>query len=209
MALGCLFAACDSASPLGEFSGIPETVTSIAPETGSAPGVRPPVEPDRRSTRRVTVDQLRRSIPLLFGGETWTTTFQRREVDLFDGLSRTLGEADYVEVTTANTDPGPLFQKFMDDMAANLCTKATERDVSSAPSEEKLVIAYPDDVDQNLRFLRFKFHGIHTPSDTPTEADGLQDLRDLYADLDAEHGSQTAWVGVCMAIVTAPEFLAY
>ena len=77
------------------------------------------------------------------------------------------------------------------------------------PAEEKLVIAHPDDVDQNLRFLRFKFHGIYTPDDTPNESDGLQDLRDLYADLETEHGSQTAWVGVCMAFLTAPEFLAY
>ena len=39
--------------------------------------------------------------------------------------------------------------------------------------------------------------------------DGLGDLRKLYADIDAEAGPSEAWLGVCIALVTAPEFMAY
>ena len=163
--------------------------------------------PDLRSSRRITVDQLRRSIPLLFGGETWTTRFQQREVEVIDGLARTLGEADFLEVTTPNVEPGPLFQKFMDDMAANLCTKSVTADLSG--EGEGLVVRYSDNIDANLRFLRLKFHAIHVPEDTAPEDDGMEELRALYADLAAAHDISTAWIGVCIALVTAPEFLAY
>lgn len=164
-------------------------------------------QPDLRSSRRITVDQLRRSIPLLFGGETWTTRFQQREVEVIDGLARTLGEADFLEVTTPNVEPGPLFQKFMDDMAANLCTKSVIADLSGGG--EGLVVRHGDDIEANLRFLRLKFHAIHVPEDAAPETDGLDALRALYADLAAAHDANTAWIGVCIALVTAPEFLAY
>ena len=45
---------------------------------------------------------------------------------MWDVLSRTLGEADYVEVTENNVEATPLFAKFMDDMAAQVCSKALD-----------------------------------------------------------------------------------
>ena len=188
---------------------VDEVVTVMDAGQPPVPPTNPEEQSDQRNARRMTVDQLRRSIPLLFGGATWTTTFQGREVGLFDGLSRTLGEADYLEVTTPNTDPGPLFQKFMDDMAANLCTKGVQQDLESNAAEEKLVVKYPDNLDANLRFLRLKFHGIYIDEQQSTETDGLDDLRGLFEDLANDHDTETAWIGICMAFLTAPEFLAY
>jgi len=177
----------------------------------SAPSAIPVTE---RSTRRVTVDQLRRSLPALFGGETWTyegtgNGRDARTYQLLDTLSRTLGEADYNEVTTPNVDPSPLFQKFMEDLAAQLCAKGLARDADGGSDVEKLIVPYPTDVDANLRFLRLKFHGIYVSEDAETDTDGLDDLRGLYEAIEADTGANDAWLGVCIAMVTAPEFLAY
>ena len=128
---------------------------------------------------------------------------------LLDALARTLGEADYNEVTTPNVDPSPLFQKFMNDLAAQLCAKGLARDADGGDVEDKLIVPYPADVDANLRFLRLKFHGLYVPDDAEPGTDGLDDLRRLYQDIEADTGAADAWLGVCIAMVTAPEFLAY
>ncbi len=159
-----------------------------------------------RDSRRVTVDQLRKSIPMLMNGATWTVRFRGQDLDAFDALSRTLGEADYLEVTEANEDPSPLFAKFMDDMAGQVCSRALQDD-AQAPAADRAVVPYPNDVDQNLRFLRLKFHSIHVP-DGSTE--GIEDLRKLYDDILADTGEAgSAWLGVCIAVITDPELMAY
>jgi hypothetical protein len=69
------------------------------------------------------------------------------------------------------------------------------------------IMVYPDDVDANLRFLRLKFHGIYVPDDS---VEGLTDLRALYEDiLSLTNQPAQAWSGVCIAMLTAPEFMAY
>jgi hypothetical protein len=176
------------------------------PHEMPAPPVNPAAVPDGRATRRLTVDQLRRSIPQLFGGDHWTLTYRGEEVDLFDALARTLGEADYVEVTQNNVDPNPLFQKFMDDMASQLCGKALQADAANRDLESRLILRHPDDVDANLRFLRLKFHGVWM---APGDDAGLAGLRKLHDDVKRDADEQAAWQAVCVALVTSPEFLAY
>ena len=160
-----------------------------------------------RSARRLSVDNLRRSIPLLFGDITWTVTVQGREINTFDGLARTLGEADYIQMTESNTTPNPLFAKFMDDMAGQVCGKAIAQDEDTREASDRLVVRFPQDVDENLRFMRLKFHGLYVPEDSP---EGLEDLRRLYDDIltDTDDFAQ-AWEGVCIAMLTSPEFMAY
>ena len=159
-----------------------------------------------REARRLTVDNLRKSIPLLFNNVTWTQRVRNVEVNMFDQLSRTLGEADYLEVTVPNTEPSPLFAKFMDDMAGQVCEKAIQSDLRVAESERSFVRS-PDDVDENLRFIRLKFHGIYVPQ---SSTEGIKDLRILYDDILSDTGSpDIAWYGVCVATITAPEFMAY
>jgi hypothetical protein len=188
------------------------TWTPTAAESSLAPSALPVTE---RSARRVTVDQLRRSLPALFGGESWTYETQASNrgpaetYELLTVLSRTLGEADFIEVTTPNIEPSPLFQKFMSDLAAQLCAKGLARDANGGAVEDKLIVPYPQDTDANLRFLRLKFHGIYIAEDADTETDGLAGLRSLYNDIEADTGAEDAWLGVCIAMVTAPEFLAY
>jgi len=212
MALAITLSACESTTPVNAEDPAAADLWSPTPATSTdAPSALPITE---RSTRRITVDQLRRSLPALFGGETWTYEGAmngrgNQTYQLLDVLSRTLGEADYIEVTTPNVEPSPLFQKFMNDLAAQLCAKGLARDADGGTVDEKLIVPYPSDVDANLRFLRLKFHGIYVPEDADPETDGLAELRGLYNDIEADSGPTDAWLGVCIAFVTAPEFLAY
>jgi hypothetical protein len=137
---------------------------------------------------------------------TWTETLRGSSTNAFDALSRTLGEADYIEVTAPNTEPSPLFAKFMDDMAGNVCEAALRADLQITGAGRSL-IPYEEDVDRNLRFLRLKFHGIYVPENS---MEGLTDLRQLYDDILSDTNSTgQAWGGICVAILTAPEFMAY
>ena len=159
-----------------------------------------------REAQRLTVDHLRKSIPRLFNGVTWTQRGRNGEVNMFDQLARTLGEADYIEVTEANNEPSPLFAKFMDDMAGQVCEKAIGNDLSVATSERSFV-RFPEDINENLRFIRLKFHAIHVPENT---IEGIEGLRTLYDAILSESGdANIAWYGVCVAVITAPEFMAY
>jgi hypothetical protein len=168
--------------------------------------LQPNVVAEGRMARRLTVAQLRKSIPLLFNGVTWEENFRGQSSNAFNALSRTLGEADYIEVTEPNTEPSPLFAKFMDDMAGSVCDAAL-RDDLMRPVSERAFLLYPDEVDRNLRFLRLKFHGLYVPDGT---IEGLEDLRKLYDDILSDtQNSNHAWAGICVAMLTAPEFMAY
>lgn len=155
-----------------------------------------------KRARRLSVDHLRKSIPNLFGGITWTNPNGRQ--DQFEKLAQTLGEADYLQVTQENTEPSPLFAKFMDDMAGNVCEKALESDVNEGTTH---IVADAEDIDENIRFLRLKLHGIYVPQDS---TESLTELRELYDDILSTTGEpNNAWFGVCIAMLTAPEFMAY
>ena len=153
--------------------------------------------------RRLRVDQLRRSIPLLFNGITWTDAAGN---DQFNTMVATLGEADYNERYEDETAPSPLFAKFMDDMAGQVCGKAVARDGQQPDAAQRVLVPFPDDVLKNLRFLRLKFHGIYVPEDQTT---GLLELRELYRSVQAETGALDGWYAVCIAMLTAPEFMTY
>jgi hypothetical protein len=176
------------------------------PMAGNAPT---PAGAQGKVARRLSVDHLRRSIPLLFGGATWTSGANGANENL-TVLSRTLGEADYVQVTYNNLQPNPLFAKFMDDMAGQVCGKVVTADKARPTAAERAIVRYPEDVDRNLRFLRLKLHGIFVPDGA---MDGLADLRKLYDDTLADGRGATAadgaWLAVCVAMTTAPEFMAY
>lgn len=159
-----------------------------------------------RYGRRMSVDQLRRTIPKLFGGLSWTYTSGTRTYNRFDTLARTLGEADYVQVNQSTRDATSLFMKFMDDMAGTVCQKAVDADMKQKDLTKRHVIRY-EDTNKTLRFLRLKFHAIWVPS---TSTEGIKQLRTLYDKaLEKTKSESEAWRGVCIALLTAPEFFAY
>ena len=181
--------------------------TNVSPTNQGDSKLEPTAVRDGRGARRMTVDHLRRSIPRLFNGVTWETTRNNQQLNTFDALSRTLGEADYIQVTAPNNEPSALFAKFMDDMAAQVCQKAVIMDQSTPDESARVLIRHPEDPDANLRFLSLKLHSIYVPdADTQT----LASYRGLYDGIVADTGqAQDGWLGVCMAMLTAPEFMAY
>lgn len=154
-------------------------------------------------TRRLRVEQLRRIIPQLFEGITWVDPEGNNQ---FDELIATLGEADYVERMADETVASPLFAKFMDDMAGSVCGQAMARDARNGEPSSRILTPYASDVYRNLRFLRLKFHGIHVPEES---TESLLELKQLYESIRGERGPQTGWFGICVAMVTAPEFISY
>lgn len=213
LAAGCKEASAPSAAPTPDAgpSGDEETTYPDAwrPTTptghGSDVTIDPVIALDGKVARRVTVDQLRRSIPRLFAGITWTIGQGQRQAVGFDSLARTLGEADYIQTNSNNTDASPLFAKFMDDMAGDVCTKAIAHDRTAA-HEDKLVIREPD-ADANLRYLRLKLHAVLVPAGS---TDGIAELRQLHDAVVGGGGSdEDGWLAVCVAMLTAPEMMAY
>jgi hypothetical protein len=167
----------------------------------------PVADRDGKVARRMSVAQLEASIPALFGGITWVNGNRANPQVMFNVLSRTLGEPDYIGVTQENRDPSPLFEKFMDDMAGQVCAAAVQRDGQQTDPAQKTVTPYANDVDRNLRWLRLKLHSIYVPDGS---MEGLGELKQLYTDLMADtSNANQAWTGVCIAMLTAPEFMAY
>lgn len=168
--------------------------------SGSSSGVLNPSF--GRKSRRISVLQLKDTIPRLFNGITW----KYGNTNMFDSLARTLGQADYMQVTFSTRDSTSLFMKFMDDMAGNVCKAAVKKDLQTQNMETRSVIRYKD-VDQNLRFMRLKFHSIYVPENS---TESIKRLRTLYDRILAKTRKEsTAWEGICIAVLTSPEFFAY
>lgn len=166
-----------------------------------------------RFSRRMSVDQLRRTIPRLFNGLSWTYVSRGRTYNYFDTLSRTLGEADYNQINESSRESTSLFMKFMDDMAGNVCNKAVDADLKQTDTSKLSVVRYKEDIDKTLRFLRLKFHAIHVSA---TSTEGIVHLRKLFDEIvktskskDKAGKEAEAWKGVCIALLTSPEFFAY
>jgi hypothetical protein len=201
---------CTSAVPAPEPPAPPQEQPFVHPweSLNTEPHGKAWVHPERmpvgKRTRRLSVDQLRRSIPSLFAGIQWTDDQGR---DMFNRLSGTLGEADFVERTEHNLMVSPLFSKFMDDMAGQVCAKAVQHDAQQADAEDRVLVRNVGDVEANLRYLRRKLHSLHVPGgvDDPS----IAAYRGLYHNIAAESGAESAWIGVCVAMLTAPEFMAY
>ncbi|TNE44802.1 MAG: hypothetical protein EP343_29545 [Deltaproteobacteria bacterium] len=155
-----------------------------------------------RYSRRMSVSQLKDTIPRLFNGITWKSG----NTNMFDSLSRTLGQADYLQVTFTSRDSTSLFMKFMDDMAGQVCKAAVVKDLQTQNMATRSVIRY-NDIDKTLRFLRLKFHSIYVPE---SSTESIKQLRTLYDRILAKTRKEsTAWEGVCIAVLTSPEFFAY
>ena len=180
---------------------------SPSPSTSPSPSPTPAPVQDGRSTRRVSVAQMRKAIPALFNGLTWTGGNPRNPVPMFDLMARTLGEANYLSSTEENLEPNPIFAKFMDDMAGQVCAAAVAADRAAPAAQDKMVLPYAADPARNLRFLRLKLHGIYVPENS---TEGLENLQALYDGVLGETSSaDQAWTGVCIAMLTAPELMAY
>jgi len=185
----------------------PETLDDL----GSA-SLEPVEQIACRKPQRMSVDQIRRSVPHIMAGAYWDYGIPpATPTNILDLIARTLGEADYISSNSDDREVSPLFMKFMDNMASKVCINAILHD-NGAAEEDRVVRRYTDPA-ENLRYLRLKFHGIWIP---PNSTEGIEDLLKLYSDLEA-HDPFTnlsdpevfQWYGVCVAMLSSPEFFAY
>jgi hypothetical protein len=222
---GCPSAPPPPAGPSGENNGIDTT------PKGSAPPIdHPPLDPAKRpveaaDAQRLSVAQLRNAFPVVLGNDakgkpiTWMVGTKPG----FDTMARTLGEPDYSLVTDEDRTPSPLYAKLMDDAARDGCSRALDADATRADKNARAILRYvePTDVDpktapgidQNLRYLKLRFHGVHIDA---TDTTTVAPLEKLFVDGAAASTSsapdakaRSGWMVVCVALLTAPEFHLY
>lgn len=157
-------------------------------------------------TRRLTVEQLRRSLPVLMGNDAngQPITWKVGSKNGLDDNADTLGEADYVNTTEDNLEPAPLYLKFIDDAARDVCKRALDADETRSDPKTRTLLRHveaddtiasaPAKIDENLRYLKLRFHAKKIAGDDTTS---IAPLRGLF-----EAGG---WHLVCVALLTSPE----
>lgn len=221
-------AACSSGSDDKAPGGPAVGVEERGPNTGID---HPPVDPGKivksASARRMSVDQLRGSLPKVFGLDvdgnpiTW-------KVGTNDGLTRfddPLGDPDFLDTTEEGLEPSPLYLKFMDDAARDVCQRVLTADAARDAKVDRVLLRHVETTDtaatakeavaENLRYLKLRFHGVYVAKD---DADALTPLQTLFADATAaaaaaeppaEEPAIEGWRAVCVGLVLSPEFHVY
>jgi hypothetical protein len=177
--------------------------------------------------RRLSIEQLRRSLPVLMGNDASGApiTWKVGSKNGLDEHADTLGEADYVDTTEDNLEPAPLYIKFVDDAARDVCTRALDADETRSDASTRTLLRHvePTDtvqsagskVDQNLRYLKLRFHGVKVADDDALRIAPLRKLLDDGVTAAAKGASPTAshvatgWHLVCVALITSPELHLY
>jgi hypothetical protein len=142
-----------------------------------------------------------------------------------DRLSDVLGEADYANRTDDNLEPSPLYVKFMDAAARDVCNRALTADALRTDPTTRVLTRHVEKtdsvqtnaagIDANLRYLKLRLHGVKAQEGDDTL---IAPLRTLFTDTVTaaasggtvdEYDVKEGWRVVCVALVTAPEFHLY
>jgi hypothetical protein len=151
-----------------------------------------------RGPRRMSVEQLERSVEVIIGG------VPEGQVNFDATLSLTLGEPDYLRVTEENLEPTPLYMKFMLDLGAYLCQQILLYD-PQRPVDDRTLTRFTDE-DQNIRYILLRFTGIEGAAADPY----VERLMRVYdAGRAGPNGDSSGWEAVCISVFTSPEFLLY
>lgn len=170
--------------------------------------------------QRLSVNQLAQSMPVVLGGKSWTVGVKSG----FTVRAATLGQPDYLGVVEENLEASPVYQKFMVDAAISGCTSAADGDAALAANQRVLmrlvgltdtVASNESGVNQNLRYLKLRFHGVKV---APNDTASLDALRIVFSSaVSGAAGTATptaahvkeGWRAVCVAMLTAPEYHLY
>jgi len=206
LALAVLAASC---SKVQEQSA---TMEQLAP---GHPPLTPLVDPDLqgghvgRAPRRLTVDQLDRSITTAVG-RPWTGLAQ---------VAATLGKPDYAMTVTEGTDPNLVFAKFLEDGARAVCVAQAQADLAQTTAANRILAnALPDNltnlttltqaqIKANLTYLSLRFWG------EPLQGAELDQWATLFTQLAARAQAvgkrDQALSATCIALITDPRFMSY
>jgi hypothetical protein len=155
----------------------------------------PPEETiDAKDPRRLSVDQLERSLDVVAGLPIGT-------IELPPNLALTLGRPDYQTITQRSFEPSPLFMKFMIDLGAFVCNAIWELD-EERPEAARILSGQDSDA-ANARSLWFRFTGIEGPAADASVA-GLVEAMAAAGDNPRQRA-----MAMCIAAATSPEFLLY
>jgi hypothetical protein len=175
----------------------------------------PYVEPMRRARQRMTIDQLSQTLSHVTGGIGWTEVQGGQEVDLFDVFGSSLGVPDFVELTREDLSASALFHKFLDEAARHACSELVIRETSGGPVESHLMVhvgsadtpqSAPEAIDDNLRYLLLRYHGRKVTAAAPA----LNAWRWLFESVTHVTGDPAiGWRGVCVGLVTHPDFYSF
>lgn len=182
-----------------------------------------------RGTRRLSVDQLEATLPVIAGSDqngasiTWTYTVRGTPLVATSdqALGKTLGRPDYVSVTAEPAEPDMLYAKFMDDMARDVCTKMLSADLARSSSASRTLVRFASTSEvgdtaavlENLRYLRLRFWG-EKVSDDASLTPELTLFEQAVATAAAAGQStsaqaQAGWKAVCVGMLNAPAFHLY
>jgi len=179
------------------------------------PPLAPMVDPDLqgghvgRAPRRLTVDQLDRSI---------TTAVGRRWTGI-DAVAATLGKPDYAMSVTEAIDPTLVFAKFLEDGAREVCVAQAQADIAATTAANRILAnGLPDNINNlttltpaqikaNLTYLSLRFWG------EPLQGAELDAWAALFTQLAARAQSinkrDQAFSATCIALITDPRFMSY
>lgn len=175
----------------------PEVLPQVQPDMGVDHSDIPGINVLSRGPRRMSVDQIERSIEKI--GELPAGT-----VVLDPSLALALGYPDYLRVTEESLEPSPLFMKFMMDLAGYICTGLSDYD-PMRPMEQRVLTRF-NTKEENIRYMLFRFTGIEGP-DGDTYVSRLTSVWD--ESVSGARGEKGGPEAVCMALFTSPEFLIY
>ena len=190
-------------------------IPSVDTDTGDPTGAGLATDP-HRPRRRMDLDQLDASIQRVTGGIGWTERRSGRDVSVFETLGPTLGRPDWVQITEEDMEPSALFQKFLDDMARDVCTKLATAERTRADDDRRLLVeveltdtvtAARSRVDANLAALILAYHGRVIATDSRE----LDPWRDLFMTATVAEGDDPVlgWRAVCVGLMTHPDFYSY
>ncbi|MCP4867286.1 MAG: hypothetical protein GY898_01030 [Proteobacteria bacterium] len=173
------------------------------------------IAPDagQRDRRRLDIAQLDASIRVATGGVGWTEFDNNgNEVNLFEELGATLGVPDWIERTTEDLTPSLVFSKFLGDAARDVCSTTIGRELA-LPNNPRTLMLHADEmqtwdedpeaVRENLSYLLLRFHGRRIgPEDV-----ALDPWTWLFqSTMHTGNSSAQAWTGICVALITHPDF---
>ena len=197
------------------------SVEHLGPAT-TEPNTSVTVPPASRAVRRLRVQQLREVISTVAGTDVngdpiqWTIKIGNTELDALSDqvLAPTLGHPDYISITTEAAEVTPLYAKFADDMARDVCRQIVAADAKRPNADTRVLTRFvegnPDDsaaaIAANLRYLQLRFIGEFV-ADTDTET--IAPLQEVYDTVAPELGAIEAWRAVCVTLLTSPQFHVY
>ena len=168
-----------------------------------------------RDRKRMDIDQLAAAIEMATGGIHWTEGDGLSGDQMFEELSATLGKPDYSLSTREDLSPSVIFEKFLGDAAASVCTKLIAYERDQAPGTRTfLALVDPEDTDEsnlhaiaeNIQLQLLRFHGRELSLDDPELEEWVWLWRTVYS----RTGETTAaWRATCAGLIMHPEFYTY